>query len=295
MKTCRGVSPVLATVMIFALIITGVMITFVQVIPYIEQAQSEQVIASARNSYLELDTTIKSLLSESGTPGGFRTVLFTKPAGTVYYEDRYYISLRLLDHDGALVHNILKGIAPPYGEQEIGVLDWVYNSPRSILPRGTTKYLTGPNPYKIREPVFLTGTFASTDYQDLTNLTLSHLDDRRHHITLNYRISIYLTISTQPEPEIRFEVFLILLSADFDTIHSQYQQIAIHSYNNFSTPYSLPYNESIGALELVWDNIQTSGTTTTSLWSTQDIQGFSVKYFNIVVQTLVYEISLSTS
>ena len=296
MKTCRGVSPVLATVMIFALIITGVMVTFVQVIPYIEQAQSEEVIATARNSYLELDTAIKSLLGESGTPGGFRTVLFTKPAGTIHYiKDRSYISLRLLDQDENLVYNILEGIAPPYGEQEIGVLDWVYNSPRSILPRGTTKYLTGPNPYKIREPVFLRGTFTSTDYQDLTNLTLSHLDDRRHHITLNYRISIYLTISTQPEPEIRFEVFLILLSANFETIHSQYRQIAIHSYNNFSTPYSLPYNESIGALELVWDNIQLSGTTTTSLWSTQNIQGFSVKYFNIVVQTLVYEISLSTS
>jgi hypothetical protein len=297
MKTYRGVSPVLATVMIFALIITGVMVTFVQVIPYIEQAQSEEVIAATRNSYLELDSTIKSLLSESGTPGGFRTVLFTKPAGTVHYiKNRFYISLRLLDQDGKLVHNILKGIAPPDGEQEIGVLDWVYNSPRSILPRGTTKYLTGVNPYKIREPVFLTGTFSSTDYQDLTNLTLSHLDDRRHHLTLNYRISIYLTISTQPEPEIRFEVFLILISADFDTIHSQYQQIAIHSYNNFSTPYSLPSNESIGALELVWDNIQTSGTETTSLWSTKNIlDGFSVSYFNIVVQTLVYEISLSTS
>ncbi|MFX0015629.1 MAG: hypothetical protein ACFFB2_11390 [Promethearchaeota archaeon] len=289
LKNRRGVSPVLATVMIFGLIITGVMITFVQVVPYIQQAQSEEAIASVRNSFLELDTTIKSLLSESGAPGGFRTILFTKPSGVVQYvEDRYYISLRLLDQDSNTIYKILD-------EKKIGVLDWVFNSPRSVIPRGTTKYLTGPDPYRKREPVFLTGTFSSTDYQDLTNLTLSHLNDKRHHVTLNYRISIYLTISTQPEPEIRFEVFLVLISSDFDSFHRQYQQITIHSYNNFSRPYTLPENDSIGAIELVWDNIKTSGSTTTSLWSTQLIQGFNVQYFNIVVQTLVYEIGLSIS
>lgn len=295
MKNCRGVSPILATIMIFGLIITGVMITFIQVIPYIEQAQSEEAIGIVRNSFLELDSTIKSLLSESGIPGGFRTVFFTKPRGTVYYEqDHSRVSLRLLDQDGNLVYNVLKSIAPPNGVLEIGVLDWMYNSPRNILPRGTTKYLTGPDPYKSREPVFLTGNFASTDYQDQTNLRLSHLDDRKHHVTLDYRISIYLTISTQPEPEIRFEVFLILLSADFDTIRSQYKQIAVRAVNNFSTPYVSPNTISIGALELVWDDIQVSETTTTSLWSTQTIQGYDSKYFNIVVQTLVYEIGLST-
>ncbi len=289
-KKNRGVSPVLATVIIFGLIITGVMITFVQVIPYIEQAQSEEAIAAARNSFLELDTTIKSLLSESGTPGGFRTILFSKPSGIVYFiEDRYYFSLRLYDQDDNIVYTI-------FDEQEVGALDWVYNSPRSVLPRGTTKYLTGPDPYKTRDPILLTGTFSSTDYQDLTNLTLSHLNDKKHHITLNYRIAIYLTILTQPEPEIRFEVFLILLSADFETINSQYQQIAIHSNYNFSTPFTLTDNDgSIGGLELVWDNIQPSGISTTSIWSTHSIQGFNVQYFNIVVQTLVYEMGLSKS
>ena len=294
-RKLRGVSPVLATVMIFALIITGVMITFIQVVPYIEQAQSEEAIATVRNSFLELDSTIKALLSESGAPGGFRTVLFNKPAGRVDYNPNYYhFSLRLLDQDRHPVYNIFEEIAQD-GIKEIGVLDWVYNSPRSVLPRGTTKYLTGPDPYKTRAPVFLKGTFASTDYQDLTNLTLSHLEDRRHHITLNYRISIYLTISTKPEPEIRFEIFLISLSADFDTIHSQFEQITINSRNKFSTPYTLPENGSIGVLELVWDNFQQSGTTTTSIWSTQTIQGLNVRHFNIKVQICEYEIGLSTT
>jgi hypothetical protein len=294
----RGVSPILATVIIFGLIITGVMITFVQVVPYIQQAQSEQAIATTRNSFLELDTTIKSVISESGAPGGFRTVLFNKPAGRIEYDPEHYLyGLRLLDQDENLVFNILEETTNETtgGFLPIGVLDWIYNSPRAVIPRGTTKYLTGPDPYKVREPIFLTGTFTSTEYQDLTNLTLSHLDDRRHHVTLNYRISIYLTISTQPDPEIRFEVFLILLSADFEFIRNQFRHLTIHSYNRFSTPYILPENDSIGAIELVWDNFQPSGITTTSLWSTHTIQGLDLQYFDIVVQTMVYEIGLSTS
>lgn len=274
------------------------MITFVQVVPYIEQAQSEEAIAATRNSFLELDTTIKSLLSESGAPGGFRTILFNKPTGRIDYDPEHsFFGLRLLDQDKNLVYNIFEETTDKTidGFLPIGVLDWIYNSPRSVIPRGTTKYLTGPDPYKIREPVFLTGTFTSTDYQDLTNLTLSHLDDRRHHIILNYRISIYLTISTQPEPEIRFEIFLILLSADFETIRSQYEHITVHAYNSHSTPHILPENNTIGAIELVWDNLG-PGITTTSLWSTQSIQGdFNLQFFNIVVQTLVYEVGLSIS
>ena len=293
----RGVSPVLATVIIFGLIITGVMITYVQVVPYIQQAQSEEAITTTSNSFLELDTTIKTLISESGAPGGFRTVLFNKPAGRIEYDpDRYLYGLRLLDQDEAPVYNILAEITnDTTGILPIGVLDWIYNSPRAIIPRGTTKYLTGPDPYKFREPIFVTGTFSSTDYSEITKLTLSHLDDRRHHVTLNYRISIYITISTQPDLEIRFEVFLILLSADFENIRNQYQHITVHSYNSYSIPQTLPKNDSIGTIELVWDNYLSSGTTTTSLWSTEIIQGLDLRNFNIVVQTLVYEVGLSTS
>jgi len=69
-KKNRGVSPVLATIIIFGLIITGVMVTFIQVVPYIEQAQSEQTISSVKNGFVDLDNTIKSLISESGNPGG---------------------------------------------------------------------------------------------------------------------------------------------------------------------------------------------------------------------------------
>lgn len=283
-KKNRGVSPVLATIIIFGLIITGVMVTFIQVVPYIEQAQSEQTISSVKNSFIDLDNTIKSLISESGDPGGFRTVLFTKPAGTLDFNpNEFTISLSLYDQDSNSVYDF-------FDEQEIGILDWVYSSPRAVLPRGTSKYLTGPDPYKNRDQTVLTGMFGNTEYKELTNLTLSHQSDRKHHIALNYRIAVYLTLETQPVPEIRFQIFLVSLSADFTSIHSQYKQLSVHISQNISTPYTLTLDSTVSRLDL---NLDTG--TTSTLWSTGSINGLSqVNYFNIVVQLLKYEVNLTT-
>ncbi len=286
-KKRLGVSPVLATVIIFGLILAGVMLTFIQVVPYIEKAQSEENISSVRNSFLNLDTTIRSLFSESGSPGGFRTVLFTKPAGKIIFEnDINHISLKLLDQSENEVFSILES-------ESVGFLDWIYNSPASILPRGTSKYLTGTDPYKIRDPVFLTGPFASGENNDITNLTLSHVrTDRKHHMTLNYRISVYLTISTNPEPEIKFQIFLIKLTTNFEDIYSSYEQIKVHSVQNISTPLILDIEDTVSTLDLVWSTTAKSA----ALWSTKTIQGLAqVNFFNVIVQTSIFEIGLSAS
>ncbi|WP_455140039.1 hypothetical protein [Candidatus Hodarchaeum mangrovi] len=288
----KAVSPILATVIIFGLIITGVMMTFIQVVPFIERAQSEEAISTVKNSLLDLDTTIKTLISESGDPGGFRTTLFQKSAGKLVFSPASaYISLKLVDQDSEIVYNFTNIDSG----HPVKSLDWVYNSPRTIVPRGTSKYLLGPDPYQHRDPVFLTGAFASTEYQELTNLTLSHLNDRRHHIILNYRTSIHLTVSTSPEPEIKFQVFFISLSANFDVIHSSSTQIKVHSTQLTSSPITLPSNPAISQLNLLWEDIRDTGTVSYDLWSTQNIRGLTqISYFNIVVQKIVYEIGLST-
>ncbi len=283
----RGISPILATVMIFGLIITGVMITFIQVLPYIEKAQSEESVAAVQNSFLEIDSAIKSLISESGSPGGSRTVYIRKPHGRIdFIPNQHYLTLDLQDQDGNSVNTLLEA-------QRMGVLDWHYSCPQSILPRGTTKYLTGPEPYKTRPPVFLTGTYSDEEYNDLTNLSFSHQNDRKHHISLNYRLSVYLTISTQPSLQIQIQAFLIILNANFDTIHSQYKQISIRSTQNVSTPILIPKSDSIGALKLLWKNEKMQ--TSESLWNSKSIQNFEPKYFDIVIQTYIFEIGLSTS
>jgi len=287
----KAVSPILATVIIFGLIITGVMMTFIQVVPFIERAQSEEAISMVKNSFIDLDTTIKTLISESGDPGGFRTTLFQKSAGKlVFSPTSAYISLKIVDQNSEIVYNFTNTDSG----QPIKSLDWIYNSPRTILPRGTSKYLSGPDPYQHRDPVFLTGAFASTEYQEMTNLTLSHFNDRRHHIMLNYRTSIHLTISTSPEPEIKFQAFFISLLANFDTIHSSSTQIKVHSTQVTSSPITLPSNPAISQLKLIWEDISETGTVSYDLWNTQNIRGLThISYFNIVVQKIVYEIGLS--
>ncbi|MHA2345353.1 MAG: hypothetical protein ACXACP_01405 [Candidatus Hodarchaeales archaeon] len=288
-KRRRGVSPVLATVIIFGLIITGVMVTFIQVVPYIEQAQSEQTISSITNSFKDLDETIKTLISESGNPGGFRTLLITKPAGTIDFDpDRYFISLYLEDQSESPVYTLIDF-------EEMGVLDWTYNSPRTVIPRGTMKYLTGPDQYKVRPQAFITGVFATEENLDITNLTLSHQADRKHHVILDYRISIYLTITTQPIPEIRIQVFLISMNTDFPPIHSQYKQITVSVNQNITIPYNIPIDQSVSSLDLILESTYSAGTSSNSLWSTSSITGLNqINYFDIVVQVLKYDVSLSS-
>jgi hypothetical protein len=178
--------------------------------------------------------------------------------------------------------------------EKMGVLDWVYNSPRSVIPRGTMKYLTGPDQYKLRPQAFISGVFATEENLDITNLILTHQADRKHHVILDYRLSIYLTVTTQPVPEIRIQVFLVSINADFSAIHSQYKSITVSVNQNISTPYNVPVDLSVSSLDLVLDSTLVTGTSSNLLWSTNSITGLNqINYFDIVVQLLKYDVNLS--
>ncbi|MFW9855825.1 MAG: hypothetical protein ACFFFG_12240 [Candidatus Thorarchaeota archaeon] len=294
----RSVSPILAAVIIFALILVGVMVTYIQIIPFIDRAQTEESITAVRNSFLELDSTIKSLISESGAPGGFSTILMQVPSGQIdYTPESYHVGLRLVDRNDQLVYNIFNDIDPQDGILDIGILDWVYNSPQAVLPRGSFQYLTGPNPYEIRDQVFITGPFSTTAWPDITNLTLSHQNDRRHHISLNYRIAIHLSIETSPTPEIRFQIFLVLLSGDFGTLRTDFKQVSVHVQQNSTPPVVVPGTSGLAQLDLVWERISSSGgpAIDSTIWSTRSLQGISnLAGFDVIVQPVIYHVNLST-
>ena len=104
--------------------------TFVQVVPFIEQAQSEEAISTVKTSFLNLDSTVKTLISESGEPGGFRTSLFRKSSGELVFEpEQYYIVLKLLDQNSNLIYNFTN-LETGY---TIGALDWIYNIRMSMI------------------------------------------------------------------------------------------------------------------------------------------------------------------
>lgn len=275
------------------------MMTYVQIVPFIDRAQTEESVTAVRNSFLELDTAIKSLISESGAPGGFSTIVMQVPSGRVEYTpEASHIKLRLVDRNEQLVYDIFRDIDPLAGILNIGILDWVYNSPYSILPRGSFKYMTGPNPFETRDQVYITGPFSTSSWSDITNLTLSHQNDRRHHLTLNYRIAIHLSIETSPSPEIRFQIFLVLISGNFGTIRTDFKQISVHLRQNATSPVIVPDTANLAQLDLVWEKIQGSGGTgiNNTLWSTSSIQGFTnLASFDVVVQTLIYHVSLNSS
>ena len=61
----RGVTPIIATVLILALVIAGVVIAFVQILPYIEQSRVETGSAAVQSSLINFDNTIWDMIGDS--------------------------------------------------------------------------------------------------------------------------------------------------------------------------------------------------------------------------------------
>lgn len=295
----RAVSPVLATVIIFGLIISGVVIVFVQVVPYVDQAKSESTIAAVQNSFLEIDSAIIQLLNEGGLPGGSREVSMNIPEGKLEIssarspQEFHSLSIGLTDGDGSYlrksngseVGNIATNIPLYY-------LDYVYNSPRDIVPKYSFKYMKGPNPLLKRDPVILTGLYTSSEYQDLTNLTLSKLRDNRHHLTMNYRVAVHFSLETNPNPIINLKLFIVRVSGDFQSIYNNFKDLTITCETNHADILSFTPHQETDELNIVWSF---PGQVNNVLWSSSSVIGINqLNQFTLNIQQLIYEIKIST-
>ena len=297
----RAVSPVLATVIIFGLIITGVVIVFVQVVPYVDQAKSEGTIAAVQNSFLEIDSAIVQLLNEAGTggtPGGTRKVSLNIPDGKVEISsqktvpDYYLLSISLQDNDGFPIRqengtergNIIDDLPLNY-------LDFVYTSPRDLVPKGSFKYMKGPNPLLNRDQIFLTGLYSSTEYQDLTNLTLSKLSDNKHHLTLNYRVAVHLSIMANPSPTINLQIFIIKIQGNFNPIYTNFEELSISCDINHSEVISFIPNQETEIINIMYSF---QNNPMESLWDSSSIIGLNqLNKFTINIQQLIYDIKIA--
>ncbi|HKZ42413.1 MAG TPA: hypothetical protein VJ044_15735, partial [Candidatus Hodarchaeales archaeon] len=92
----RGVSPVIATIMLIGLMTIGTLIGFFQVIPFVEQAKVESGIGSVQTSFINLDSSIFDLILNGE---GKRTVSFNQPSGLLEFapgQNNYHFQLTTL-------------------------------------------------------------------------------------------------------------------------------------------------------------------------------------------------------
>jgi len=220
----KGLTPIIATLMILGLVIAGVVIGFVQIVPYIEQSRVETGSASVQSSLIRLDNFIWDMIGDSSgyyfpdsVPS--RKLQMSLPIGVlkndptlneVIYEPIYCPS-------GACPG--FNPVGPEYVNNSYGALRHSFSSNYALLPENSIEYLTGSNPFQRRDMVAYSSlTTSVTEELSSTNLTL-YRDNFDHFVELSYRPKVFVTQSiVNGLPTYNVGVFFIKLNVSSNFI-----------------------------------------------------------------------------
>ena len=228
-KSQRAISPIIATVIIFALILTGVLIGVLQVLPYIEQSRTQTTLATMEGSFSSIDNAITNIISGGGYTGNGITsstqqVSLQTTFGTLsllnvsnYFAIRNFTTSTntLIGNQGTLVY--------PFESFYDSTLSFAFQTSAPTLDIGAKEYLSGPNPFVQRPSyAFLQYGTPANNYQGMSNLTLTR-DKNNQYINLDYRPKIIVTLSQSNALEVGIHVYLVQLSGTIPTGLQNYQ------------------------------------------------------------------------
>jgi len=180
-KGRRGISPIVATMLIFSIIIVGVAAGVILILPLVDRMNDESTIRSMENHFLEFDEGILSI-SRQGVNA--KTVI------DVYMDDG-----RLLFSDGDSIGLILslEGTGLPnqtiVTDTSLGSLDYRLDVSRNLigLEAGESRYVNGPDRSVPRS--FVIGS--NPKYPHISNVTESRDSDGvGYQVSLNYRVVV---------------------------------------------------------------------------------------------------------
>ncbi len=306
----RAVSPVIATVIIFALIMVGVGIVFLQAIPYINRIQAESAIASAESTMLRVDTAIKELLEEANPKEAIgssnRIVDVYMPAGRYEFENPILLfSLHLKEANGPL------GGQPLISNYQIGDFHFKYRSPFNVLPKGGFEYLTGTNPFLARFPaVVQSPSNQLSENLDMTNMVLyNNPKDPNHYIRLFYRPKIVIQITTKPTPTLQFLIYIVNIQAGKSNLQltEVNERIKISASISNTTLQTFPADNARTQLSLkfqlhyfadkdfITDNFQLDDQDSLTLWNSNSIDGLSqaLPFLQLQIVTVYYTVTIT--
>ncbi len=220
----RGITPIIATMLILALVVAGVVIGFVQIVPYIERSKIETDASSVEGSLISVDNAIWSMISDSA--GSYipdsvpsRSIQLTVDVGSLSINQaRNNVTFEpFLCHNNCTNGNVLlssfNSSSPYFSTSTYGVFSHTFTSTYTILPDNTLEYLTGSNPYQRRNVVSYTSLTSSiSDEQSASNISI-YRNGLTNYIELSYRPKIFVTQTIQNgNPTYTVNIFLIKLT-----------------------------------------------------------------------------------
>lgn len=220
-KSRRGVTPIIATIMILALVIAGVVIGFTQIMPYIERSKVETDASSIQSTLIKMDNVIWSMISDSA--GSYipdsvpsRKLQITIPIGSLdTLTNTNNVTYQPFRCDGACPTPAFDSLPGNYPivNQSLGIISHTFSSSYTLLPENTLEYLTGSNPYQQRSPVSNTSIINSlSEDQSATNISMYRIG-YNNYIDLSYRPKIIVSQTIENNQIVyNVNVFLIKLT-----------------------------------------------------------------------------------
>lgn len=215
----RAITPIIATILILALVVAGVVIGFVQIVPYIERSKVETDARSIQSSLIKVDNVIWDMIGDSA--GSYladsvpsRRLQVSVSIGTLStLETRNNVSYRPVYCPGGTCPTNFNSADPDYSSYTLGALSHSFSSTYVLLPANTLEYLTGSNPYQKRSDVSYTSISSSvSDEQSSTNISM-YRNGYDNYIELSYRPKIFVTQTiTSGSPTYNVNIFLIQLT-----------------------------------------------------------------------------------
>ena len=218
-RTQRGVTPIIATLLILAMVIAGVVIGFTQIMPYIERSKVETDASSMQSSLIKIDNAIWDMISNSA--GSYipdsvpsRKLQLTIPLGSLEtFPNTNNVTYEPRPCNGPTQNSCPTSFDTSPTSQSLGILSHTFSSSYTLIPENTLEYLTGSNPYQLRDPVSYTSITSSTsDDQSASNISLYRIG-YNHYIDLSYRPKILVSQTIENgAPVYNVNVFLIKLT-----------------------------------------------------------------------------------
>ena len=200
----RAITPIIATILILALVVAGVVIGFVQIVPYIERSKVETDAASIQSSLIKVDNAIWDMIADSA--GSYladsvpsRRLQVTISIGTLGVSDSSnnftYQPFMCSGPCGAFNVNSFDLTDSNSSTGTYGILSHTFTSTYTLLPANSLEYLTGSNPYQKRSLISYNSISSSiSDEQSSTNISMYRVG-YDHYIDLSYRPKIFFSQS----------------------------------------------------------------------------------------------------
>ncbi len=302
--TCRqkkAVSPVISTVIIFALIIIGVAILVGQALPFLQQMQAESSISAMRSTFLRMDQAIEemmsdSALSSSGNSPPSRTIHITKPQGVLITDTNVKnieVAFGISEEKGTSTTEYLFLKNTSVGDN-IGYFDYQLVTGQALLPKGARQYMIGSEPLRKRSPAVITPAPDPSEDQNLANLTLSVDNNGLHHLTFGYRLRIVIDVQTVPKPVLTINMYAISLSSTLNSISEPNKEVTLTMSIAQVNQTVIPVSEASGRTNLKIF-YQEAGRSRLTVWDASYIEGLpdALDLMELQFNFILYKVTLS--